>query len=71
MVKEIAESKYSIYENAECYTAFLQGANYVKSEIVKKLLNDIHEFIIDTPVYWTPVGQVVDYEKLANYIENL
>lgn len=35
-IKEKAQELYPISENAECYTAFLQGASVAQQELIEK-----------------------------------
>ena len=38
-IKEKAQELYPISENAECYTAFLQGASVAQQELIEKACN--------------------------------
>lgn len=42
-IKEKAQELYQISENAECYTAFLQGASVAQQELIEKACEWLNE----------------------------
>lgn len=50
-IKNKAQEVYPVTEKAECYTAFLQGANSAKKEVIEYTIKWLENIDYDM-VYW-------------------
>lgn len=63
-IKEKAQALYPISENAECYTAFLQGALVAQQELIEKACEWISQSYTSGVLDWKNCDSIIeDFRK--------
>ena len=71
-IKEKAQKLYPISENAECYTAFLQGASVAQQELIEKTCEYFQDVLyeVTTGVTHDPDVMSVESTTMEDFINN-
>lgn len=63
-IKEKAQELYPISENAECYTAFLQGASVAQQKLIEKACEWISQSYTSGVLDWKNCDSIIeDFRK--------